>query len=610
MDLSLRDALGGGGGGVPGGAPAEALMKRDFMSALEKESYDDKVGETMTKSDYRPLLDGKDTKSGLGMTSSVMLPGGRQDPPGQPAFTSDYLSGPMMGGMTGQWGQNNTKDTSMPDSFLGFSQSGMSGNMGSSMPPFGTNVNSTLGQMGMGKATDSQKTSGLFGSEPQKVNITSGNNPFKPSDPFSSGAPGIHSSDRSPAPTLSPSGSVDDSSPTSSTSEPLSPERSGCEAGKQQQRRKKKKRKGRDEVYSFLDRQEKNGHSDKHGLQEKAGQDVEEEEEDEEEDNWEWEIRESGAGGRVKGKKLKSRARLPEEWGAPQQPVSPIPAVVAPTWATATDFGHLDSKSVKSDPSQAYSTSMQTPTSLTNRSHDRLAADPSLSSFEPMYVDGENVTSKPQPISSPGNATNKSSAVGVVSGNLALMTGDNLSPVSQTFSFLDSVLQTPPGSTPDSQNTTPITNTPVLASSTSADVVVPSSQTSSGFNPDVPPSFAASSKPSSSPITQYPKTALESVLNVDAKPFIPSASRVTPATAPSPNAVVNAAASTGGAAVTQLACPSSTISQAVKPTSSDTPTKAAASPALFTTPAVPPSVLTHPKHQESTSPLLPPLEGW
>lgn len=64
MDLSLRDALGGGGGGVPGGAPADALLKRDFVATLEKDSYDDKVGETMSKSDYRPLLDGKDTKSG------------------------------------------------------------------------------------------------------------------------------------------------------------------------------------------------------------------------------------------------------------------------------------------------------------------------------------------------------------------------------------------------------------------------------------------------------------------------------------------------------------------------------------------------------------------
>lgn len=64
MDLSLRDALGGGGGAVPGGAPAEALLKRDFVATLEKESFDDKVGETVSKSDYRPLLDGKDTKSG------------------------------------------------------------------------------------------------------------------------------------------------------------------------------------------------------------------------------------------------------------------------------------------------------------------------------------------------------------------------------------------------------------------------------------------------------------------------------------------------------------------------------------------------------------------
>lgn len=62
MDLSLRDAL--GGGGVPSGTPAEALLKRDFVASLEKEAYDDKVGETISKSDYRPLLDGKDTKSG------------------------------------------------------------------------------------------------------------------------------------------------------------------------------------------------------------------------------------------------------------------------------------------------------------------------------------------------------------------------------------------------------------------------------------------------------------------------------------------------------------------------------------------------------------------
>ncbi|XP_077470926.1 uncharacterized protein LOC144085483 [Stigmatopora argus] len=599
MDLSLRDALGGGGGGVPGGAPAEALMKRDFMSALEKESYDDKVGEKMTKSDYRPLLEGKDAKSGLGITSSVMLSGGRQDPPGQHTFPSDYLSGPMMSGMNDQWSQNKAKDTSMPDSFLGFSQSGMSGNVGSSMPPIQTNVNSNLSQMGLGKATDAQKSSSLFGSEPHIISNTSGNNPFKPSDPFSSGGPGIQPLDRSPAPTLSPSGSVDGSSPTSSTSEPLSPERSLCEAGKQQQRKKKKKRKGRDEVYSFLDSQERNGNAHKHDLQVKGALEVED---DEDEDNWEWEIRESGAGGRVKGKKMKSRARLPEEWGAPQQPVSPIPPEVAPTLASAPDFDHFNSNALKSNPTQAV------PTSLTDRSHERLSAD-----------------SSPQHISSTINNTNKSSAVGSITGNFASMTGDNLSPVSQTFSFLDSVLQTPPGSTPDSQSATPITNTTSLASDafpTPADVITPSLQTLSGSSPsetssDVPLTFALSSKPSPSSVkeTQYPKTVLESVLNVDAKPFVPLASRVAPTTAPSPNApiavVKEATASAGilgGAVVIQSDCPPSTISEVVKPASANTSTKAAATPTLFTTPAVPTSLLTHSEHQESASPLLPPLE--
>ncbi|KAF1383306.1 hypothetical protein PFLUV_G00130550 [Perca fluviatilis] len=189
MDLSLRDALGGGGGGVPGGAPAEALLKRDFVASLEKESYDDKVGETVSKSDYRPLLDGKDTKSGPGMMSSMMSSGGRQDPPGQSAFSSDYLSGPMMGGRTDQWSK--TKDKSTPDSFLGFSQSGMGGTTGSSLPPFQTSMSSTVGQTGMGSAMDTQKSSGVFGAENKTTSNTSGSNLF------SSGGPGIHSMDHS-----------------------------------------------------------------------------------------------------------------------------------------------------------------------------------------------------------------------------------------------------------------------------------------------------------------------------------------------------------------------------------------------------------------------------
>ncbi|XP_030015420.1 microtubule-associated protein tau-like isoform X3 [Sphaeramia orbicularis] len=611
MDLSLRDALGGGGGGgVPGGAPAEALLKRDFVATLEKESYDDKVGETVSKSDYRPLLDGKDAKSGAGMMSSMMSSGGRQEPPGQPAFGSDYLSGPVMGGMTGQWNQNKMKDTSVPDSFLGFSQSGMGG---TGLPPFQTSMSSTLGQSGIGLAMDTQKSSGLFGSDPKPAGNISGGSPFKASDPFSTGGPGIHGLDHSTAPILSPSGSMDDSSPTSSTSEPLSPERAGPggEVGKQQQRRRKKKRKGRDEVYDFLDRQENNvGQSDKSGLQDKGEQ--EEEEDEDEEENWEWEIRESGGGGRVRGRKTKSRARLPEEWGAPQQLVS-----------TAADSGLPESKALKSSPSPVPPTSpSQIPTSFTNHSHASLATDSSPRSYEPMCVDDFPVSTKNgqkqqeekvPPIKPETTISSAAASRGAdVSASLALMTGDNLSPVSQTFSFLDSVLQTPPGSAPDSQTTTPVTNTPSLAT---APVAKPTLAEASVPQPTLfTPASTSPSPFTAKHDTPSPSTTVGSGLNIDAKPFVPAAALMpttatTAAASPSsiPTPAVSAALCTGP---TATASPSPLTSSAPAPTSiasSFSPATATAPPSV--TPAAPPSHPAHSEHQESSSPLLPPLEA-
>ncbi|XP_056913448.1 microtubule-associated protein 4-like isoform X10 [Takifugu flavidus] len=187
MDLSLRDAL--GGGGVPSGAPAEALLKRDFVATLEKEAYDDKVGETVSKSDYRPLLDGKDTKSVPGLMSSTVPSGGRQDPPGQASFSSDYMSG--------------------------FSQSGVGGTLGSSLPPFQTSMSSTLGQTGIGPAMDTQKSSGLFGVDNKTPGSTSGSSTVKNSDVISSGGPGIHTLDYSADSVLqTPPGSTPDSQTT------------------------------------------------------------------------------------------------------------------------------------------------------------------------------------------------------------------------------------------------------------------------------------------------------------------------------------------------------------------------------------------------------------
>lgn len=79
----------------------------------------------------------------------------------------------------------------------GFSQSGVGGMLGSSLPPIQTSMSSTLGQMGMGPAMDTQKSSSLLGVENKPPGSTSGSSTVKNSDVVSSGGPGIHSLDHS-----------------------------------------------------------------------------------------------------------------------------------------------------------------------------------------------------------------------------------------------------------------------------------------------------------------------------------------------------------------------------------------------------------------------------
>lgn len=57
-DLSLSDAL---TDSVPQSGP-ENVVERDFVAQLEAEPFDDKVGETVGKTDYIPLLDDEDAK--------------------------------------------------------------------------------------------------------------------------------------------------------------------------------------------------------------------------------------------------------------------------------------------------------------------------------------------------------------------------------------------------------------------------------------------------------------------------------------------------------------------------------------------------------------------
>lgn len=58
MDFSLREAFTDGASK----ATQDSLLKRDFVAGLEAQTFDDKVGETVGKTEYRPLLDGMDGK--------------------------------------------------------------------------------------------------------------------------------------------------------------------------------------------------------------------------------------------------------------------------------------------------------------------------------------------------------------------------------------------------------------------------------------------------------------------------------------------------------------------------------------------------------------------
>uniref|UniRef100_A0A8C2AT52 Microtubule-associated protein n=1 Tax=Cyprinus carpio TaxID=7962 RepID=A0A8C2AT52_CYPCA len=325
MDFSLRDAF---TDGAPKAAQ-DSLLKRDFVAGLEAQTYDDKVGETVGKTDYRPLLDGMDGKrEGSGFMSAGQTGGQRQDPqgdihpspPGQYVYKNDFQSGPtsmiekpvQLGNQ--QMGST-VKDNSM-DTFLGFSQPGMNigMNMNVGMDPF---QSSKLPSMG-----EPQKTSTLFGNEPPKPSqITANLSDTSPRNSLENsaevwGSPwtgeemlsteqshGSNKAEQSGTDALA-SQSLDAASSEGKSTE---------EGTEKQQKGKRKKRKNREEMYDLLDSlgspdsEETPSESSNHGCPSPPSRD---------EEMWESEIQERG-GGRIKAKKSKSRMKLPEEWSAP-----------------------------------------------------------------------------------------------------------------------------------------------------------------------------------------------------------------------------------------------------------------------------------------------------
>ncbi|KAJ8413258.1 hypothetical protein AAFF_G00092540 [Aldrovandia affinis] len=154
LDLSLSDAL---TDSVPQSSPGN-MVQRDFVAALEAETFDDQVGETVGKKDYIPLLDKDDKKDGSAVTPGGQKTAQRPEPQGEvrPRLTeqqlcaTDFLSGPgKMAGFEDQWSIQpvapQTQDSGRMGPFQGFSQPGMV-NVDFGVAPFQTERPSSIAE--------------------------------------------------------------------------------------------------------------------------------------------------------------------------------------------------------------------------------------------------------------------------------------------------------------------------------------------------------------------------------------------------------------------------------------------------------------------------------
>ncbi|XP_036410877.1 microtubule-associated protein 4 [Megalops cyprinoides] len=332
LDLSLSDAL---TDSVPQSG-TENMVQRDFVAALEAETFEDQVGETVGKTDYIPLLD-KDEKRDAG---SAVTPGGqvaaqRPEPQGevrprstgQQVFSTDFMSGPVtMSGFGDQWDTQpftpQMQDNSLMSAHPGyccFSQPGMM-------------------KMEVGVAPlQTERTPSI--AEPQKPPASLATEGLAPASPASAagvlvdpweGEGGLRT-DLPFTPSVSTVISRHASQLAGSPQEPPDPQwghRQGPGAGEEReneaadrkQQKKKKKRRPREEVYDLL---ETRGPADPHGPQAEntPPTDAPHRVSPRREGGWE---REDGGRSGGRGKRGKSRKKVPEEWGVPQEPlVSP-----------------------------------------------------------------------------------------------------------------------------------------------------------------------------------------------------------------------------------------------------------------------------------------------
>ncbi|XP_041817260.1 microtubule-associated protein 4 isoform X3 [Chelmon rostratus] len=369
LDLSLSDAL---TDSVPQPGP-ESLVERDFVAQLEAEAFDDQVGETVGKTDYIPLLDNDDTRADTGtalengeqeahgvqkpgckLTAGGQKPTLRPEPQGevwprsldqQQALATDFLSASMAGysdPLGSQTSPAQMVDTGRMGAFSGFSQ------------PGGMGANVELGAAPLSAEripsnAEPQLLTPLAGSDAPKVHTPMLPEPQAPRSPLdlSAGALGDCWPDQvgclptdlpftpSVSKLISHHASHDVISPDDPPDSWPSQESTACAGGDERDgdgsdRKQKKKKKRRQKEEGSYEHTEGRGHLEVQA----QGENTPSTEEfyhrigprrDRGDGGWEEQLGKSGG----RGKRSKSRKKLPEEWGVMAEPFVPESAAAS-----------------------------------------------------------------------------------------------------------------------------------------------------------------------------------------------------------------------------------------------------------------------------------------
>ncbi|XP_026219823.1 uncharacterized protein LOC113164651 [Anabas testudineus] len=399
LDLSLSDAL---TDSVPQPGP-ENLVERDFVAELESEPFEDKVGESVVKTDYIPLLDNDDTRAATGTAlengeqeaHGVQKPGCKLTSGGQTSLSypepqgevrphsldqkqasaTDFFSASMAGysdPLGSQTCPAQMMDAGLMGAFSGFSQPGVMGinmEVGAAplqaerppsiaepqhpTPPAGSDApkeHSPMLPEPQAPRSPQDLSAGALGNcWPDQASCLPTDLPFTPSvaTVISRHAGNLAASPEDPP----------DSWPSrESTSCAGGDEREG-DASERKQKKKKKRRQKDEGSYEHV---ESRGHSE----MQVQGENTPPAEEfyhrigprrDKGDGGWEDQLGKSGG----RGKRAKSRKKLPEEWAVAAEPFVSSPAATSQVteevmmYTESSSQANLDASFTDMDTSQS-----------------------------------------------------------------------------------------------------------------------------------------------------------------------------------------------------------------------------------------------------------------